>query len=164
MNTPDAVIAYCGRSCASCARWHERATLAALATDLAELMDAHGFPRQLSGGTSGFDYGEFREGLTALSNPHGPLVCHLGCRNGDGDPSCAIRACCREHGIDLCFDCNEFPCKRVSGNEFIRDAAAEYHELGRDAWLRREMQRAADGYEQRTGKYYRICVRNYPPG
>jgi hypothetical protein len=30
----------------------------------------------------------------------------------NGDPHCPIRACCREHGLAGCWDCDDFPCGR----------------------------------------------------
>jgi hypothetical protein len=50
------------------------------------------------------------------------IVCPGGCAckasPDNGDPSCPIRICCQERGLQGCWDCDEFPCDRGAfGNE-----------------------------------------------
>lgn len=41
-----------------------------------------------------------------------------GCRNGDSkNPSCSIKTCFREKGVDFCFECEDFPCNRNNFND-----------------------------------------------
>ncbi len=36
-----------------------------------------------------------------------------GCREGGSSlPFCAARTCFKEHGVDFCFQCPEYPCER----------------------------------------------------
>lgn len=65
-----------------------------------------------------------------------------GCRNGADErcciPDCFIEKCTREHNVDFCGECDEFPCKRAldffvgenlkewkSNNEKIRNSSPE---------------------------------------
>jgi hypothetical protein len=36
-----------------------------------------------------------------------------GCRSGDcWYPNCGVAPCCKQKGIDFCFQCDEFPCEK----------------------------------------------------
>ena len=43
------------------------------------------------------------------------------------------------------------------------ERAKEYKELGKDEWLRRQIEKAKEGYEHHTGKYYKLRVGKHPP-
>jgi len=105
-----------------------------------------------------FDYVEFRKGLDFFSkDPR--VICQSCCKSGrSGYLACEIRKCCQEHGLDVCFECSEFPCSKVEKNAEMIERAKEYRELGKDEWLRRQIEKANQGYEHHTGKYYRLWV------
>jgi hypothetical protein len=109
-----------------------------------------------------FDYIQFRKGLDFFANPDSWLVCKKGCRGGGGGPPFCIRECCKQHNIDLCFECEEFPCEKTKPFERIVQRAQEYGRLGRAEWLRRQVEMADRGFEGHTGKYYRV-VRSKSP-
>jgi hypothetical protein len=41
--------------------------------------------------------------------------------------------------------------------------ANEYKKLGKDEWLRRQVEKANQGFEPHTKKYYQIWAREYLP-
>lgn len=67
-----------------------------------------------------------------------------GCGGGAGNQSCAIARCGVTHGVEFCWDCGEYPCKKHEGfgeyDSFIpcrvrqRDIARA-RSLGLDAYL-----------------------------
>lgn len=160
---PEDLITYCGGYCSYCARWHEHAAFIQLAGALAELADAHGYQYWMPTEVKEFDYNEFRKALDFFSKKDSWLVCRKRCKQGDGNPLCEIRKCCQERGLDICFECDELPCDRVKENVKMIERAKEYKELGKEEWLRRQIDKAEKRYEAHTKKYYRICVDKEPP-
>jgi len=65
--------------------------------------------------------------------------------------------------VGLCFECEEFPSDRVAGNAVIMERAKEYKELGREKWLQAAVEKAEQGFELHTAKYYRIWAKEYLP-
>jgi len=60
-----------------------------------------------------FDIENFIAGLTWLaSSPGCP-----GCLAGAGWSECPIRICAKKQKVRGCFDCKDYPCKTVSGEE-----------------------------------------------
>jgi len=161
MNIDD-LIGYCGAYARACARWREHPHFRQLARVMAESVDAQGYRSWLPDTAPGFDYEEFRKGLDFFGSDGGPVVCVRCCKGGDGPADCAIRLCCRERGHELCFDCEEFPCGNIRDNAAVLKRGEEYHALGRDEWLRRQVTMAEQGFELHTGKYYRVYADQRP--
>ena len=155
---------FCGGSCGTCARSPQHTAFREAAALLAEVVDAHGFSHWMPDVVKGFDYAEFRKGLDFFADRESWLVCTKGCRNGDGGPPFCVRECCREHGVDLCFDCADFPCEKTTAFADMASAAEEYRQLGRAEWLRRQSERASQGYEAHTRKYYQVRRSRSAPG
>lgn len=155
---PEDLVTYCGGYCGYCARWHEHAALVKLAAALAELADGHGFHYWMPQEIKSFSYEEFRRGLDFFSDENSWLVCRNSCRNGDGNPFCEVRKCCQEQSLDICFDCNEFPCGKVADNERALERAKEYKELSKEEWLRLQVEKARRGYEGHTRKCYQVVA------
>ncbi len=73
-----------------------------------------------------------------------------GCRQGGGDPECKIRDCGREHKIDTCPLCIDYPC------DLIKDFAKTYplaisdgmrlREIGLEAWIGEQQERVRNGF------------------
>ncbi len=154
------LIGYCGVYCGTCARWHENSVFRKLTTALAELVDGHGFQHWMPEVVKEFDYTEFRKALDFFSRKDTWFICRKGCKGGDGRPDCEIRKCCKNRELNICFDCREFPCDRVKGNAAMIERGKEYRRFGKGAWLRQQIEKAKEGYEHHTKKYYRIQTCN----
>jgi hypothetical protein len=150
------LITYCGVYGGNCARWCDYTEFRDLVALLAEWVDAQGYHYWLPEETQEFDYNEFRKGLDFFSNNDSWLVCHKCCRNGDGNPDCEIRKCCLERGVELCFECHEFPCHTIGKNPDMLERGRQYKILGKSEWLRKQAEKAKKGFELHTGKYYQV--------
>ena len=162
---PEDLITYCGVYGGTCSSWCENAIDSDLATALAELVDANDCHSWMPTQIKDFSYIEFRKGLDFFGKDR-RLICRRCCKDGDGIsqyPDCEIKICCEERRLDICFECSEFPCSKVKGNARMMERAKEYKELGREEWLRRQIERAKEGYEHHTGKYYKLWVGKHPP-
>lgn len=159
---PEDLITYCGLYGGCCSGWYENTICVNLAKALAELVDASGCQYWMPTQIKDFSYTEFRKGLDFFQKDS-RVICRRCCKGGDGYPECEIRKCCEERGVDLCFECSEFPCSKIEGNTKMIERAKEYKELGREKWLHRQIEKAKKGYEHHTGKYYRLWVGKHPP-
>jgi len=163
MMKPADLITYCGGYCGLCARWNENAILIRLADVMSELVDSHGYHHWMPFEVKEFDYNEFRKALDFFKKEDSWLVCWKSCRGGDGRPDCEIRNCCRDHDLRLCFDCKEFPCPKVKENAKMIEQASEYRKLGKEEWLRRQIEKAEQKFEAHTEKYYQVYANKHPP-
>ncbi len=159
---PEDLITYCGLYDGTCARWCEYSAFRDLAAVLAEWVDAQGFHHWMPDAVKEFDYTGFRKALDFFSRQDTWLVCRRCCKGGDGRPDCPIRICCHHRGLDLCFDCDEFPCDKVKGDARLIERATEYRELGRGEWLRQQVEKAEQGFELHTAQYYQIRPMHNP--
>ena len=50
-------------------------------------------------------------GLSCAVCAHARSACP-GCREGGGDAACVQRRCCRERGLEGCWECERFPCDK----------------------------------------------------
>jgi hypothetical protein len=157
------LITYCGAYGGACARWRGYTEFRDLVALVAEWMDAQGYQHWMPHEVQEFDYDEFRKGLEFFGKEDSWLVCHRCCKGGDGNPDCEIRKCCIAHGLEICFDCDEFPCARVGRDPAMIERARQYHAQGKLEWLREQAERATQGFELHTKKYYRIDATEKPP-
>jgi hypothetical protein len=119
---------------------------------MVEWVDSMGFRHWMPEMIEEFDYTNFRAGLGFFAKEDSWLVCHHCCKGGDGNPDCEIRDCCQTRGVDLCFDCDEFPCSRTWIDPAMLRRARKYKQLGRAAWLQRQVEKATAGFEHHIGK------------
>jgi len=153
---PEDLMTYCGGFCGTCARSASYTAFRDAASLLAELADAHGFQYWMPDGIKEFDYTGFRKGLDFFANLDSWLVCKSGCRGSDSGPPFCVRDCCKQHNVDLCFECEEFPCEKTTPFEGIIERAQEYKILGRAGWLCHQVEKMNQGFENHTGKCYRV--------
>jgi hypothetical protein len=149
------LVAYCGVYGGTCARWCGYPHFRDLASSLLEWLDAQGYQHWMPETVKEFDYLEFRKGLDFFASPDSWLVCHKCCKGGDSYEGCEIRKCCREKGLDLCQDCSDFPCEKARQLPWAVGVKEDMDRLGKEEWLKREIEKARDGFELHTGKYYR---------
>lgn len=160
---------YCGGYCGECALFPEFTALRESAALLSELIGIHGLqnwiPRAwLPEAENRFDFAEFRKGLDFFSDPDSWFICRKCCKDGGGLPECLMRKCCQERGLDICFDCADFPCSKVEWNPNMIKRDTEYKKLGKDRWLREQEKKAKQGFELFADKYYRVWAGENPPG
>jgi hypothetical protein len=76
-------------------------------------------------------------------------VC-VSCKDGSGNPGCAVRVCAKEKGVEMCALCEEYPCKMLDGfwqryPILIQDNALLRDE-GMEAWTKLQDGRRARGF------------------
>jgi hypothetical protein len=159
------LITYCGLCAGTCCGWHENVIDRRLAKALAELVDANNCDRWMPQAVKEFDYREFRKGLEYFGS-EGRLTCTHCCRSPivqcAQNPKCKIKKCCIKRKVDLCFECDDFPCVIIGDNKSMLKRAKEYRTFGRKKWLQKEKRKAKQGYEHHTGLYYRFVVSKKP--
>lgn len=160
---PEDLITYCGIYGGTCARWYEYTAFRDLANVFAEWVDAQSYQYWMPVHVKEFDYNEFRKGLDFFSRPDAWLVCHKCCKGGEGNPECEIRICCKDKGVEICFECDDFPCDKVKGDKRMLERAKEYKRLGKKKWLKRQKEKAKLGFELHTQKFYQIWAKESPP-
>lgn len=160
---PEDLITYCGVYGGSCARYAGYTAFREAARLIAELADSHGFRHWMPEEVKEFDYAEFRKGLGFFGRDDTWLVCQGCCKGGGSGPPDCVRDCCREHEVDVCFECDEFPCERTERDAAMLERADEYLKLGREEWLRRAEDRAMLGFENHTKKCYEVRIRACEP-
>ena len=111
-------IAPCGLSCKKCL-YRESGQIPQAASKLADFFGDRFEPyaERFSSFRPEFkNYKTFRGFLDFLST----AKC-TGCRNGNGCyPGCTVASCSREKGFDFCYECAEFPCKKVNFDPDLR--------------------------------------------
>ncbi len=157
---PEELITYCGIYAKNCCSWWENAIDSKLAEALAELVDASGCHLWMPTQIKDFKYTEFRKGLDFFGKDR-KLICKKCCKGGyeiSQNPKCEIKKCCQENRLDICFECNKFPCSKVEKMTGMIEKAKEYKRLGKDRWLELQIKKAKEGYELHTGKYYKLWI------
>ena len=135
------LVTYCGLYCGLCAL---RGRIPRQANALRESMSREGY--ELWGPQiQGFE--AFWGFLKTICEPEKPCP---GCRQGGGPPYCSTRKCARARGVDICVECEEYPCRRVQGiaksfPTLIADGN-RMQEIGIEAWLEEQEERAKTGF------------------
>lgn len=108
MSAEGNLIAYCGLYCGDCFSYQGK--IADLSRDLRKELRSHKFDKTAESlsGMSFFkefeDYGRCYKVLGAMVK----LRCKRGCRNGGGNPYCAIRKCCERKKYEGCWECDKY--------------------------------------------------------
>jgi hypothetical protein len=102
------LIAYCGLYCGDC--YHYKGKLADLARDLRKELRSYKFDRRAEK-MSTVPYYAALKYYPQTYEFLGTLVkfrCKKACRGDGGPPVCKIRECCRQKGIEGCWQCDDF--------------------------------------------------------
>jgi hypothetical protein len=154
------LIGYCGIYCGSCGMFRGR-IYAKIAQEFLEIIKAAGYPDELTINTKGvkpdFDFKEFLKGVEHFSKEDSGAYCQESCKQGGG-VSCKFRLCVTERGLEICYECKDFPCKHFSetidkSQEKLKDYE-RFKKCGFEEWLRFQAERAEKGYANATRKYY----------
>jgi hypothetical protein len=110
----DQIISYCGLYCSEC--FSHTGKIADLARDLRKELRQERFDKTaeslsaLSFFKTFKKYPDCYDVLGAMVR----LRCKKGCREGGGDPFCAVRRCCIKKGFEGCWECDEFEdCRKM---------------------------------------------------
>lgn len=71
------------------------------------------------------------------------------CRTGGGPPDCEIRQCAKQKNIDICTQCEEYPCKLIQNlaehyPTIIQDGR-RLQKIGLKKWVKEQEKRAKRG-------------------
>jgi hypothetical protein len=125
MSGEENLIAYCGLYCGDCFSYQGK--IADLSRDLRKELRFHKFDKTAESlsGISFFkefeDYGRCYKVLGAMVK----LRCKRGCRNGGGNPYCAIRKCCERKKYEGCWECDEY--ENCSKMDFLKTNHGDAH-------------------------------------
>ena len=157
------LVGYCGIFCGVSGLYKGR-VMAEVANDLKELMEYENFSQEwLSKFGISFSIEDFLRGLNYFSNKNSSCYPQVPCKKGCGIPDCKVRECAKKKGIEICFECSEFPCKQFSQFEEKErlNIAKEYEnfkKLGMEEWIKTQIQKADKGYCEATKKYYTAAM------
>jgi hypothetical protein len=132
-------ICYCGLYCENCA---VKTKIAPAAKVLYEEMRDAGFADVIEYIPGGGGFWPFLKGMA-----EGALC--PSCKDGGGNPGCAIRICAKEKGIEMCALCGEYPCEKINAFTGYPDMKPDNELLrakGMDAWAALQDERRKNGF------------------
>jgi len=131
---------YCGLYCENCA---VMAKVAPAAVILYDEMKKAGFEEIVHFIPGGDGFWPFLKGMAEDG------VC-VSCRDGSGNPGCAVRICAKEKDVDMCALCSDYPCDKFAGffkgYPVLEHDNALLREKGWEAWAKLQDKRRAKGY------------------
>jgi hypothetical protein len=146
-------VTYCGLYCGLCAA-HGRIPEQAKA--LRETMANEGWDKW------GVNIPGFKEFWKFLNDRCEPDKNCPGCRQGGGPPFCSIRKCATAKKIDLCVQCDEYPCYRIEsiakGYPTLLADGRRIKEFGLEKWIGEQKQRAKTGFTYADIRCYPYSV------
>jgi len=134
------LVAPCSDYCGGCGQYN--GIICQTAKQMREFADLYGFEFRSEGV---FDFKQFVKALEwFIENAECPR-----CKQGGGFPSCAVRKCCFEKGLRICFQCEEFPCSKTNdvADTDTTDRYRRFKEVGFERWVADQTQKAKEGYE-----------------
>jgi hypothetical protein len=131
---------YCGLYCENCAI---KTKVNPAAKALYDEIKASGFDEAISTVPGGEGFWKFLGEMANL------WVC-TACREGSGDPGCAVRICAKEKGVEMCALCESYPCghidKMFKGHRTLLRDNIFLREKGMEEWLRMQDERCKKGF------------------
>lgn len=135
-------VTYCGLYCKLCANI---ARIPQQAANLRDTLRKEGWDEHVLPGWEGGR--QFWDVLGELE--HQGELCP-GCRGGCGWPQCPMRKCAQEKGLEVCSQCDEYPCEHVEAlarryPNLIADGMRQ-REVGLDRWIQEQEARREAGF------------------
>ena len=131
---------YCGLFCENCA---VKAKIGPASKVLYDEMKKAGFEEIIDFIPGGNGFWPFLKNIAENG------VC-ISCRDGGGNPACAVRICAREKNIDMCAFCEEYPCENFlsffEGYPVLKNDNDVLRNKGWNAWSKIQDERAANGF------------------
>jgi len=105
-------ISYCGKYyCAFCDYY--KGTIVEAAKKLLAFAKRYGSLKLIANANNSCNFDEFMKGLKWLASQEKPCK---GCRFGGGWSwwgGCPVRNCCVQKSVNFCYQCKDFPCKKL---------------------------------------------------
>ena len=137
---------YCGLYCENCAC---KVKVEPAAKVLYAEMQKAGFEEVIHFIPGGDDFWTFLKGMAEEG------VC-VSCREGSGNPGCAVRVCAQEKGVDMCALCEDYPCEKFpaffEGYPVLEQDNALLRDKGWEAWTELQDGHRMKGYTYSEGK------------
>ena len=131
---------YCGLYCENCA---VKVKVEPAAKVLYEEMKKAGFEEIIHMIPGGDNFWPFLKGMAVDG------VC-ISCREGSGNPRCAVRKCAQEKNVEMCALCESYPCELFAryfeGYPNLVLDNSVLREQGIDAWAKLQDERRARGF------------------
>ena len=131
---------YCGLYCENCA---VKVKVEPAAKALYDEMKKAGFEDVIAFIPGGEGFWPFLKGMAVDG------VC-ISCRDGGGDPGCAVRICAKEKGIEMCTFCQDYPCDKIvvflDRNPVLKHDNALLQGKGWGAWSALQDERRGKGF------------------
>ena len=134
---------YCGLCCEHCA---VKVKVEPAAKVLYDEMRLAGFEEVIAFIPGGERFWPFLKGMADDG------MC-ISCRDGGGNPGCALRICAKEKNVEMCALCDDYPCGKFAA---FLEVTVGYSVLGQDnallrdkgwgAWAELQDKRQADGF------------------
>ncbi len=135
-------ICYCGLYCENCA---VKVKVEPASKTLYEEMKKAGFEDVIHMIPDGDKFWSFLKGMVVGG------VC-VSCKEGSGNPGCAIRICAKEKNVEICALCKDYPCDHftvlegLDGYPTLKYDNSVLREKGMDAWAKLQDGRRARGF------------------
>jgi len=140
---------YCGLYCEHCA---VKAKLEPAARVLYDEMKKAGFEDVINFIPGGEGFWPFLKWMAEDG------MC-ISCKEGSGNPDCAIRICAKDKGVEMCAFCEDYPCDKFAafleatvGYAVLEQDNALLRDNGWGAWLELQAKRQAAGFTYTDGK------------
>jgi len=148
--SPRNLAGHCGLYCGSCPM--HQGKFAKAVGDLRGLMAAFGFDKSysdLAKWEPAFkNYKEFEGVLDGIVRLFGSCP---GCMGGGGDPSCAIRTCCRRKAYATCAECAEIDkCEMAKGRVQLEEIK-RIRDMGVGRWADEMQRKAGASFQSKEG-------------
>lgn len=133
-------VCYCGLYCENCA---VKVNVEPAAKVLYAEMKSAGFEDVISFIPGGEGFWSF------LKNMADDGIC-ISCQDGGGDPGCAIRICAKEKNMEVCAQCDDYPCDKIAafleGHPTLDSDNKLLCDKGWTAWAALQDERRKTGY------------------
>ena len=133
-------ICYCGLYCENCA---VKVKVEPASGVLYEEMKKAGFEEIIHFIPDGDKFWSFLKSMAVQG------VC-ISCKEGSGNPGCAVRICAKEKTVETCALCEYYPCglftRFFEGYPILQRDNSVLREKGMDAWSNLQDERKARGF------------------
>jgi len=142
-------ICYCGLYCENCA---VKAKVTPAAKTLYDEMLRAGFEGVIQYIPGGDGFWPFLKSMVEDG------LC-VSCKDGGGNPGCAVRICAKEKAVEVCALCEMYPCERFDaffqqsvGYPTLKQDNALLRDQGMEAWAALQDERRRNGFTYSNDK------------